>query len=121
MRIGLYGMPTSGKTYILDRIDFIESLSGSRFLREICPDFDKKDDAVKNMVRQKLADLLSEKDSFIMDGHYAFGDKVVFTENDGQLYDVFVYLYILPELLLKRMEASERNRKYLCFDRRMAK
>ena len=30
MRIGLYGMPTSGKTHILDRIDFIEVLVGSK-------------------------------------------------------------------------------------------
>lgn len=33
MRIGLYGMPTSGKTHILDRIDFFEVLVGSKLLR----------------------------------------------------------------------------------------
>ena len=40
MRIGLYGMPTAGKTYILDKVDFLEVMSGSVLLREICPTFD---------------------------------------------------------------------------------
>ena len=43
MRIGLYGMPTAGKTYIMDRIDFIEVLVGSKLLREYDPDFDNRD------------------------------------------------------------------------------
>ena len=42
MRIGLYGLPTAGKTYILDKINFIDVVSGSRMLRELCPDFDLK-------------------------------------------------------------------------------
>ncbi len=116
MRIGLYGLPTSGKTYLLEKVDFLKVMQGSRMLREICPDFDDKDEDDKRIVREKLADLLSSEDSFIMDGHYAFGDKVVFTENDGRLYDVFIYLYISPDVLIERMEASERNRKYLAFD-----
>ena len=33
MRIGLYGMPTAGKTYILDKVDFLEVMSGSVLLR----------------------------------------------------------------------------------------
>ena len=116
MRIGLYGMPTAGKSYILDKIDFIKVMAGSKMLREICPDFDLKDEAGKGAVRQQLADILASTDTFIMDGHYSFGDKLAFTENDGRLYDVFLYLYISPEILRERMEASERNRKYLSFD-----
>lgn len=116
MRIGFYGMPTAGKSYILERLDFIEVLSGSKMLREICPGFDSKDEVEKEAVRRELADLLAAKDTFIMDGHYAFGDKIVFTQNDGCLYDAFLYLYISPEVLKKRMEASDRNRKYLEFD-----
>ena len=38
-------MPTSGKTYILDQIDFIDVLVGSKLLREYAPDFDKRDEA----------------------------------------------------------------------------
>lgn len=30
MRIGLYGMPTAGKSYILGKLDFIEVVMGSK-------------------------------------------------------------------------------------------
>lgn len=116
MRIGLYGMPTSGKTFILDRVDFIKVMQGSRMLHELCPDFDTVDENKKNIVRQELANLLAKEDKMIMDGHYAFGNKVVFTEADGRLYDAILYLYISPEVLKSRMELSERNRKYLTYD-----
>lgn len=55
-------------------------------------------------------------ESFIMDGHYAFREKEVFTEEDGRLYDAFLYLYVSPDVLKARMEASEKNRKYLQYD-----
>lgn len=116
MKIGLYGLPTAGKTFILNRIDFLEVVSGSKMLRELCPDFDSRDEEHKNIVRKELAELLSNKESFIMDGHYSFGDDVVFTDGDGELYDVFLYLYISPEILKQRMMSSERNRKYLSYD-----
>ena len=116
MRIGLYGMPTAGKTHLLKKIDFIESLHGSICLHTNCPDFDLKDELGKNMVRKELAKKLLCKETFIMDGHYAFGDKVAFTDLDGQLYDVFLYLYISPSVLKDRMEKSEKNKKYLSFD-----
>lgn len=116
MKIGLYGMPAAGKTYILDRIDFIDVVQGSRLLREMCPEFDVKSPEEKNATRMELANSLKKRDSFIIDGHYAFGDEIAFTESDGQLYDVFLYLYISPDILKERMEKSERNRKYLSFD-----
>ncbi len=58
MRIGLYGMPSAGKSFILEKIDFIRVISGSRMLRELCPDFDKKDEENKKIARQQLADHL---------------------------------------------------------------
>ena len=116
MRIGLYGMPAAGKTYILDKIDFLTVFHGSKMLFEICPDFNLKNDTEKESVRKELADYLSTQNDFIMDGHYAFGDEVVFTENDGCLYDVILYLYISPSELKRRIECSEKNRKYLNYD-----
>jgi hypothetical protein len=116
MRIGLYGMPTAGKSYILDKIDFLEVMSGSVLLNEICPTFDSEDDHGKNMAREELAKRLLGVESFIMDGHYAFGDKVAFTDMDGQLYDVILYLYISPDVLIKRMRGSDKNKKYLSYD-----
>lgn len=116
MRIGLYGLPTSGKTYILDRIKNIETLSGSKLLKEMEPDFDNLSEYGKSNARIKLAANLTGKDNFIMDGHYSFGDNVVFTAFDGLLYDVFLYLYVKPEIIKERMEKSDRNNKYLSYD-----
>lgn len=116
MRIGLYGMPTAGKTHILDMIDFIDVIVGSRLLREYDPEFDRRDEAGKEKDRKDVAHLMMEKETFIMDGHYAFGDTVAFTEDEGRMYDVYLYLYIDPEVLRTRMEASEKNKKFLKYD-----
>lgn len=116
MRIGLYGLPTAGKTTILNQIDFAPVLIGSGLLHRIAPSFSALSDGEQCMARRRLAQSLQEKDSFLMDGHYAFGEKTVFTAEDGSLYDVFLYLYISPEILQQRMELSPKNRKYSAFD-----
>lgn len=116
MRIGLYGMPTAGKTHILDQINFIEVLRGSKILREYDPDFDNRDETGREQDRRAVVRLLMEKHSFIMDGHYAFGDEIAFTEDDGRLYDVYLYLYISPDTIKERMALSDKNRKYLKYD-----
>ena len=116
MRLGLYGLPAAGKTYILDRIKGIKVLHGSEMLFDIDKDFYHMDEKCKKDVRKELANTLIKEDNFIMDGHYSFGDNVVFTKEDGRLYDAFLYLYIEPELLKSRMEKSSKNGKYLKFD-----
>lgn len=116
MRIGLYGLPTAGKSYILSAVRNMEVLSGSTLLKEIAPDFHNLTESQKEDTRQKLALRLSKKDRFIMDGHYSFGDHVVFTEADGQLYDTFLYLYVDPKIISERMSDSIRNSKYLQYD-----
>ena len=116
MRIGLYGMPTSGKTYIMDRIDFMEVIVGSKLLRQYDPDFDKRDEAGRERDRKAVANIMMSKAEFMMDGHYAFGDEIAFTEEEGNMYDVYLYLYIDPEILKSRMEQSLKNQKYLKFD-----
>ena len=116
MRIGLYGMPSAGKTSVLENIDFIDVFCGSQFLKKRNPDFDRKNSEEKNTCRKELAKHLLTKDNFIMDGHYAFGDEIAFTESDGNLYDTFIYLYVRPEILYKRMEQSNKNQKYLKYD-----
>lgn len=116
MKIGLYGLPCAGKSFILDKIDFLEVCHGSSLLHEIEPDFSIVDDQVKQNARKILADSLMQKTAFIMDGHYSFGDDVVFTKADGKLYDVFIYLFIDPEVLKARMSTSAKNQKYLDFD-----
>lgn len=116
MRIGLYGLPTAGKTFVLSAVKNFNVLSGSTLLKQLAPDFHSLSAEDKKRVRKQLAEGLKAKDRFIMDGHYAFGEEVVFTEEDGQLYDVILYLYVNPAILRERMEASDRNRAYLGFD-----
>ena len=116
MRLGLYGLPAAGKTYILDRINGIKVLHGSEMLFDIDKDFYHMDEKCKKAVRKELANTLIKEDNFIMDGHYSFGDNVVFTKEDGKLYDAFLYLYIEPRVLKSRMEKSSKNIKYLKFD-----
>lgn len=116
MRIGLYGLPTAGKTYILNTIKNFKVLSGSKLILEINPKFHSASENEKKLTREKLAQKLYSMDNFIMDGHYSFGDNIVFTEYDGELYDVFLYLYVAPDILKKRMEDSSRNQRYLQYD-----
>lgn len=116
MRIGLYGLPTAGKSYLLSAVRNLEVLSGSSLLMALAPDFLDMSEDEKSHIRKQLALQLRDKDKFIMDGHYSFGDNVVFTEEDGALYDTFIYLYVEPDILARRMEDSIRNRKYLAYD-----
>lgn len=116
MRIGLYGLPTAGKSYVLNAVRNLEVLSGSTLLKEIAPDFHDLTEDGKVAARIRLTQELEKKDKFIMDGHYSFGDNVVFTEADGKLYDVFLYLHVDPEIITERMKDSIRNSKYLAYD-----
>lgn len=78
MRIGLYGLPAAGKTTIPNQIDFVPVLTGSDLLRKLAPSFSTLSADEQCVVRKRLALSLQEKDTFLMDGHYAFGDKVVY-------------------------------------------
>lgn len=51
-----------------------------------------------------------------MDGHYAFGDTIAFTEEEGNMYDVYLYLYIEPAVLRNRIKNSPKNQKYAHYD-----
>ncbi len=116
MRVGLYGMPTAGKTFIMDQIDFLDVLVGSKLLREYAPDFDKRGESGREEARKAVANICKQRDMFIMDGHYAFGDETAFTDEEGEMYDQYLYLYIDPEELKRRMKKSEKNQKYLKYD-----
>lgn len=116
MKVALYGMPGAGKTHILEMITFTEVISGSQLLRQCVPDFDQRDEIGRHEARKDLAVLLASKSDFIMDGHYAFGDEIAFTDSDGQLYDAFLYLYIDPATLRARMAVSSKNTRYLQYN-----
>jgi len=116
MRIGLYGMPAAGKSHIMDQVDFMDVYHGSSMLHQYDQDFECRDALGREKGRKAIAKMLLEKDEFIMDGHYAFGDDLAFTEEDGTLYDTILYLFIDPQILKKRMSESAKNHKYLVHD-----
>ena len=75
--------------------------------------FSELPDNEKTNLRIRYANsLLSRTDSFISDGHYSFINDVVFTEADGDLYDVFIYLYCKPEDIVDRIKISPKNSRF---------
>lgn len=116
MRIVLYSMPTAGKTFIMNKIDFMEVIVGSKLLRQYDPDFDQRDEKGREKDRKAVANIMLSKDDCIIDGHYAFGNEIAFTEDDGKIYDAYLYIYIDPQIIIKRMAASKKNSRYLQYD-----
>lgn len=75
--------------------------------------FKKLPDEEKIRLRIRYAEqLLNRNDSFISDGHYSFLDDIVFTEADGDLYDVFIYLYCEPKIISERLKSSTKNEQF---------
>lgn len=116
MKFALYGMPCAGKTTLLNALNGkIHIVNGSSWLNEFTggnfsrlPENEKKECRIK--YTEYLAGIVDEH--IISDGHYAFEDTVVFTDADGDIYDVFLYLYCEPEEILARMQISEKNQKF---------
>ena len=121
MRFALYGMPCAGKTTLLGSQRQLTVVNGSARLGELSNErfgrgFRELCEEARREVRECLARELKCQDGIIVDGHYAFGDQIVFTDEDGECYDVFLYLHECPETLRERMERSEKNARYLKFD-----
>ncbi len=121
MRFALYGMPCAGKTTLLENMKLLTVVNGSVRLNALASSrfgrgFRELGEEDRRALRECLAQELKREDNIIVDGHYAFGDQVVFTNSDGDCYDVFLYLYESPGILLERMGRSGKNTKYLKFD-----
>ena len=104
MKIALYGMPCSGKSTLLDKITDIKVISGSKELSRICGgSFSKLSEDEKHQVRIKFTEYITSlvDEVVVSDGHYSFMENIVFTEADGDLYDIFIYLYCSPDKIRK--------------------
>ena len=113
MKYALYGLPCAGKTTIFEGLN-IPTVHGSTELNKMASDrFSDLPDAEKNNIRVRYAEQLKARtDSFISDGHYSFLDDVVFTDADGELYDVFIYLFCAPEIISERLKSSDKNSRF---------
>ncbi|MBD5143108.1 MAG: hypothetical protein HDT22_05795 [Ruminococcus sp.] len=113
MKYVLYGLPCAGKTTLLSELS-IPVIHGSMELNKMASGrFLELSNAERNELRVRYAkNLWGRNDKFISDGHYSFLDDVVFTEADGKLYDVFLYLYCEPEIISKRFKLSCKNSQF---------
>ena len=123
MRFVIYGLPCSGKTYQMNRINNLEKINGSELLNKLSSNkFEELTVLEKEQKRKELLESIKEKDNFIIDGHFMFPSprwpnltpaNIVFTENDALFYDVYLYLYEDPKIIKSRIENSSKNKHYL--------
>ena len=115
MKLGLYGLPCAGKTYLLEKLQGVQILHGSNELNKLSGGkFFELSEEEKHKTRIKYAEYVNSLSSkfVISDGHYSFLDDIVFTESDGILYDIILYLYCEPKILSDRFNQSQKNCKY---------
>lgn len=109
MKIALYGLPCAGKTTLLNSLkDFSTVINGGDELKKFSGTIEEK--------RNLLLKQLKSMDSFFIDGHYQFvknGKVEIAFTNENEIFDVFMYLYQKPSVILSRMKKSEKNQKYL--------
>lgn len=116
MKLVLYGMPCAGKTTLLSAVtNKLRIVNGSSWLNEYSGGkFVFLSEKEKEQCRIKYTDYIAgiTDEHIISDGHYSFEETVVFTEADGNIYDVFLYLYCEPTEILNRIKSSHKNQKY---------
>lgn len=115
MKLVVYGLPCSGKTTLISSIANARILNGSSILNQLAAGkFAELSDKEKFNIRIKYTEYVNALDDemVVSDGHYSFLDDIVFTKEDGDLYDVFFYLYCDPEIIVERINKSVKNSKY---------
>lgn len=115
MKLALYGLPCAGKTTLLSALSDIRVVNGSQELNRLSGGkFSELSETEKKSIRVQYAEHLNSltDSTIISDGHYSFLDDIVFTDSDAEVYDIFLYLYCQPQILLDRYQDSDKNRKY---------
>ncbi len=118
MKFVLYGLPCAGKDYLLEHLPFLFHIKGSAWLNDQCDgkfrslSSDKQDELRKDFIEY----VRTCNKNLIVDGHYSFpsenGFTKVFTESDGDCYDVFIYMDTPAEIIYERIQSSEKNQIY---------
>ena len=125
MKLVLYGISCSGKdtfinTFLTDYSCF-KYIHGSKRLSEISnenygADFQKLPTGTQNNIRKLFVSELTNMNNIIVDGHYCFPIdnefETVFSDEDKNLYDVFLYLRVKPEEAHTRISVSDKNMRF---------
>ena len=121
MNIGLYGLPTSGKNTLIEKMidDKLFHLPGSGTLKKLSQsllskNFDRTVEAEKIFLRQKFIKYARQLSyaNIIVDGHYSFMDNVVYIQDDEEFYDIICYLDTPVNVVIERIQHSEKNKKF---------
>ena len=126
MKLVLYGISCAGKdtfinTFITEHSCF-KHIHGSKRLSEISnekydADFQKLPAETQNYIRKTFVSELTNMNNIIVDGHYCFPNnnefETVFSEEDKNLYDVFLYLRVKPEVVHTRISVSDKNKRFM--------
>ena len=115
MKFALYGLPCAGKTTLMRSLREVYVVHGSDTLRSISGgNFSSLSEKEKESARVAYIEYLTTLPAEIIlsDGHYSFGNEIVFTEADAKVYDVFFYLYCDPSVLKDRYSSSPKNERY---------
>lgn len=110
MRIALYGLPCAGKTTLLNSLrGFSTVINGGDELKKLSGPINER--------RKNFLEILKSKNyDYFIDGHYQFvrnGTTEIAFTNENEIFDVFMYLYQKPSVILNRMQKSDKNKKYL--------
>ncbi len=130
--IGLYGVPGSGKTFLLEQLkrelmpEHFAFYEGSKMIATLVPGginaFQKLEEAEKLQWRKLAIDTIRKdcEDSgqvAVVTGHFMFWPEeedtgmLVYTHNDLVTYTHILYLDILPEVVVQRLlDDTERDR-----------
>ncbi|HBC3399201.1 TPA: HAD hydrolase family protein [Vibrio parahaemolyticus] len=135
MKLAIYGVSRSGKDYLIKNvIAYLQEttlltaihIEGSKTLNALAQDmflqpFKNLDESRKRILREKFTEIVNEKnleyDLVLVDGHYSFIDgdsyKVVFTEQDENVYDHFFYLDTPSEMIVDFSRKSTGDKRNL--------
>nr|PMK58523.1 hypothetical protein BCT97_09095 [Vibrio breoganii] len=135
MKLAIYGVSRAGKDYLIKNvIAYLQEttlltaihIEGSKTLNALAQDMFQKpfkslEESRKKTLREKFTEIVNEKDSeydlVLVDGHYSFiyGDsyKVVFTEQDENVYDHFFYLDTPSEMIVEFSRKSTGEKRNL--------
>ena len=94
MRFALYGLPCAGKTTLMCSLQEVFVVHGSDTLRSISGgNFSSLSEKEKESARIAYTEYLTTLPAEIIlsDGHFSFGNEIVFTEADAKVYDVIDY------------------------------
>lgn len=123
MKIGLYGVTKSGKSYLKDylvnNLNNLQTINGSKTLQKLCKDKSWKWNYLtitqKTELRKEFIKYASklEMDNIIIDGHYSFINnnqyEIAMNNEDIAFYDILLYLKTEPNVILERTLLHNKN------------